>query len=197
MTGCAVALLGVGLVSGCAGTSTPSTGASDSLPTREQAFQLGEVQINQILIALHKQPTVQFSYNEGLCNESDDKHGHVNLDYTIPGEYTSTQAAAVMNAVGSAMRSLGIGTPVYETQPDGVYVQNASSGLLFDIDSGTLSFAYQSCYSTPAPANWWQSEGLRLLTASPAPTSTVGPPVAVPTSVGSGLPTSETSALGG
>ncbi len=195
--GSAVALLVVGLCSGCGGSSAPSTGASSQLPTREQAFQLGEVHINQILIALHKPPTAQFSYNEGLCNESDDQHGHVNLDYTLPGTYSSTQATALMNTVGSAMKSLGIGTPVYDTQPDGVYVQGTSSGLLVDVDSGVLNFSYQSCYSTPAPANWWQSEGLQPLTASPALTSTAGPPAAVPTGVGSDLPTSESSASGG
>ena len=177
---CAAALAGMGVVSGCASSSSPGAGSSSSLPTRDQAFQYGEVQINQVLIALHKQPTTQFSYSEGLCNESDDAHGHVNVNYTIPGKYNSAQADAALKSVGSAMKALGIGTPVYETQPDGVYVENSSSGLLLDVDSGTLSFAFQSCYSTPVPSDWWISQGLQPLTVSPAPTSTAGPPAGVP-----------------
>lgn len=177
---CAAALAGIGIVTGCGSTSAPEAGSTNSLPTRDQAFQRGEVQINQILIALHQQPTTRFSYSEGLCNESDDAHGHVNVDYTLPGKYSATQAAAALKSAGTAMKALGLGTPVYESQPDGVYVKSSSSGLLFDAEGGTLGFAFQSCYSTPAPSSWSNSAGLQPLTASPAPTSTEGAPATVP-----------------
>jgi hypothetical protein len=170
----ALALAGIGVVSGCAAVSAPGAGSGGSLPPRDQAFWQGEVQINQILIALHRQPTTRFLYDEGLCNESDDAHGHVNVDYTIPGTYSATQAEDALHSAGSAMKALGLGTPVYETQPDGVYVQNSSSGLLFEVEGGRLTFAFQSCYSTPAPSNWSDSNGLQPLTVSPAPTSTAG-----------------------
>lgn len=182
LSACAVTLAGIGAVSGCSTASAPGAASSGSLPPRDQAFWQGETQINQILIALHRQPTTQFLYDEGLCNESDDAHGHVNVDFTIPGTYGATQAEDALHSAGSAMKALGLGTPVYETQPDGVYVQNASSGLLVAVEGGRLTFAFQSCYSTPAPSNRSDSESLQPLTVSPAPTSTAGPPAQAPSS---------------
>lgn len=181
---CAMLLGSAALVAGCASSSPPGTGSADALPTREQAFELGEVQINQILIDLHQQPTNRFLYSEGLCNETDNQHGHVSVNYTIPGQYGSAQAAATVQSVGAAMKELALGTPEYQTQPDGVYVGSESSGLLFGVEGATLTFAYQSCYATPAPSGWWRSNGLQPLTVSPAPTSTAQPPAAVPSSAG-------------
>lgn len=43
---CALALASTGVVSGCASSSAPGAGSGSSLPTRDQAFQQGEVQIN-------------------------------------------------------------------------------------------------------------------------------------------------------
>lgn len=196
LAACAILLGSAALASGC-GSSSPPAAGTDSLPTRVQAFQLGEVQINQILIGLHQQPTTRFLYSEGLCDETDDQHGHVSVDYTLPGQYDAAQAAATVQSVGTAMKELGLGTPEYQTQPEGVYVGSGSSSLLLGVEDGTLTFAYQSCYATPAPsASPGLSGVMQQLTVTPAPTSTAQPLVAVPTGTGPTVPSTQPPSTG-
>jgi len=187
LTSCAITAASVGLLSGCASSSAPGTEASGSLPSREQAFNRSEVYINQILVAIHQKPTTEFTYTEGPCDETDNSHGAIDLDYVIPGTVSPEQATTASKAVYAAIKQLDYGTPGYQTQPDGVYVNIGSFSVLFDADGGTLGFSVQTCYATPAPT---ASPGLagvqQPLTVSPAPTSTAGTQVGVPSSSASG-----------
>lgn len=173
-----IALL-IGPLSAC-GTSSPGpAGAqSGSLPSRALAFRQSEALINQILLAVGVPPTTEFIYGEGPCNETDDEHGDVVIDYSIPGKYSASQADEELRAVEAAMKNLGLGDPMYQAQDESVSVQAGTFSILFgDNNAGSLGFSVQTCYSTPAPTMSPGSAGaMQPLTVSPAPTSTATHP---------------------
>ncbi|WP_034267807.1 hypothetical protein [Actinospica robiniae] len=188
----ATVMASLGTVAGCASANPPGSGGTGSLPTREQAFQLSEIYINQILLAINQKPTTQFIYAEGSCDETDAMHGAISLDYVAPGSISAKDALAELRTVGAAVAHLGYGTPVYQDQEDGAYVNVGPFSILFDTDGGTLGFSVKTCYASPAPS---MSPGLagvmQPLIASPAPTSTAGSPVGIPTPAGSGSPSAD------
>lgn len=193
MTACAAAAMASsGTIAGCASSSPPASGATGSLPTRDQAFQLSEVYINQILLAINQKPTTRFTYSEAPCDETDAMHGAISLDYVAPGTVNATDAQAELQTLGAAVTHLGYGTPVYQTQENSAYVNVGPFSILFGTDGGTLIFSVKTCYASPAPTI---SPGLagvmQPLTASPAPTSTAGTPVGIPTSAGSRSPSAD------
>ena len=172
----AVTAASLGLA-GCASATPSESQSAASLPTREQAFRQSESYINQILLAVHRAPTTEFTYSEGLCHETDDSHGAVVIDYSLPGSFTATQVDAELKAVGSGMKQLGYGNPNYVTQPNGVSVDTGSYGILFAVEglgasSDSLGFSVQTCYATPAPASSAGAGVMQTLTVSPAPFST-------------------------
>lgn len=184
------------LISGCGGSSPSGSGPGGSLPSRDQAFERSEVYINQILLATHRTPTTMFTFTEGPCNETDEEHGDVDIEYSIPGKYGATQQASELAAVESAMKQLGYGTPMRQSRDNSVYVDVGSFGILFGADSKNLAVSVQTCYATPAPtAPPGIATEQQHLTVSPAPTSTDGPPLGAP-SVASILPTPGPSGSG-
>jgi hypothetical protein len=171
----------LGVLAGCADPYPSAPGSSTSLPTREQAFQRSEVYINQILLAMNQKPTTAFICAEGPCDETDDDHGALSLDYTAPGSLTTQQArSALNNAVGAAAR-LGYGTPVYQSPEESAYVTIGPFSILFGTDGRTLGISVKTCYSTPVPSMPPGLAGvMQPLAASPAPTSTAEQPVGIP-----------------
>src|SRR5579875_258301 len=93
-----VAAIAASALSGCSGSA--------ALPARTQAFRQAEIYINDVLLALHEQPTTQFTYLDGPCHETDDAHGGFDLEYTVPGTQRPAQVQAELKAVRSMMQSL-------------------------------------------------------------------------------------------
>jgi len=184
LTSCAITAASVGMLSGCA--SSHGTGAAGTLPARDQAFNRSEVYINQILLALHKAPTTRFTYSEGPCNETDDSHGAIIVNYSLPVSLTATQVTEELKSAGSNMQQLGYGTPVYQDQEGSVYVDVGPFSILVGADTKSVIFSVQTCYATPAPTGVPIAGVMLPLTVSPAPTSTAGTPVGVPSPSGSG-----------
>lgn len=192
----AITAIGAAQISGCASSSPPGSRSSAALPTRNQAFQEGEIYINQILLAIHQKPTTEFTYTEGPCNETDDQHGDLSIGVSIPENSGASQSTDEVTAVETAMKRLGYGTPVFQAEENSVYVDNGSFSILFGADSKNAAVSVQTCYATPAPTT---PPGLateqQRLTVSPAPTTTAGLLQGAPgPGATSSLPTQSTSA---
>jgi hypothetical protein len=137
------------------------------------AFRQSEVYINRLLIAAELSPVTVFDYAEGPCNETDPDHGNVNVDVTLPGIFTAPEVTAMLHKIGTAMSQLGYGTPSYDENagptPDEVDVSIGTYSVLLNDYHGTMGFAVQTCYSTPAPSG--SADDMQPITVSPAATS--------------------------